>query len=573
MNESLKKILDQMKNIWTNAGVTQRIIAGVVLLGAIALVIGTFMFTSQKPGSLLFSKALDNEEAKLVLGVLDKSGIAYEYRKGLITLSDERAKAQAELELTKADAMPNRAHVYEGIFDGKGKIGGFTKEEYKVKSKIALEKAITEKIELYDFVQTAHVTVTFPEKEFLTEAVAPVTASVIVTPAPYSDDAFEDSKIIKGMRRIIARGVDKLDEENVEISDNTGRLLTDFEDETDDRKIALSKAQLKIVKHEANSLKGSVEALIKANYPGRHRVTADVEFVWDEITMTNDEVIPIEVIKDNPLTPYSEQSNIVSVDISKQVVEEEWRGQQFIPEGAAGAEEQIPAGYKDKTDRWQTYNKDQTIENKVVSKQLTTTKKNNYDIARKTVSVILDGYWTIERDKNGEPLVTNGGYNYVRSYTPVSEEEVRKVEEIVKRAIGYKQLRGDEVIVQHIPFDRRAEFQKEDEALQQKMKFQRILMVSLISLLTVLVLALVIRAVQKEIARRRRRAEEERERRQSELRQQAMLQAQEEPTSEMSIEEAARRRLYDEVSSLARERPEDVAALLRTWIVDEGASG
>ena len=63
--------------------------------------------------------------------------------------------------------------------------------------------------------------------------------------------------------------------------------------------------------------------------------------------------------------------------------------------------------------------------------------------------------------------------------------------------------------------------------------------------------------------------EEELERKQMEMRRQAMMNANEEPISEMSLEDAARKKLMDEVIRVSHERPDDVAQLLRTWMADD----
>ena len=48
-----------------------------------------------------------------------------------------------------------------------------------------------------------------------------------------------------------------------------------------------------------------------------------------------------------------------------------------------------------------------------------------------------------------------------------------------------------------------------------------------------------------------------------------MMNANEEPISEMSLEDAARKKLMDEVIRVSHERPDDVAQLLRTWMADD----
>ena len=54
-----------------------------------------------------------------------------------------------------------------------------------------------------------------------------------------------------------------------------------------------------------------------------------------------------------------------------------------------------------------------------------------------------------------------------------------------------------------------------------------------------------------------------------EMRRQAMMNVNEEPITEMNLEDAARKKLMEEVIRVSHERPEDVAQLLRTWMADD----
>lgn len=570
MNDNLKKVLDQIKNVFEKATMQQRIIMGVVLFAAIGIVIGVISFSTQKSGDLLFDNAVSQDSARKIMDVLDNEGIEYKYRNNLFYLSDKGARSAAELALVKNDAMPSDKNVWEEVFDRKGAISPMTKGEEKIKKRIALEKAITRHLEEYDFVNSASVKLTFPEREYLTDAEVPVEASIILHPAPYQRESLDDSKLMKGLRKLVAGGVDRLEEQNVHISDNTGRLLTDFEGEEENMRIKVTKAQIKITTKKELELENKIQKHLRSIFRDRADVSVRVEFDWDLKTTTNDEVIPITLKEDNPLTPYSEEENISHIQASKQKVTEDFKGQRFVPHGAAGAEEQIPPGLVDKMDRWNEYQKVQETENNVWSKRYQVIKHNQYRLKRVTASVSIDGKWEKLMDENGEFITTNGGVKYVREYHPVPDTRLASAENIVKQAIGYQQQRGDEVSVEHIPYDHSDEFALEDAELRRQKMIRQMFMIALISLLSIFVLWFTIRAIQKEIARRKRLAEEERERRQAELRQQAMLNAQEEPAAEMSMEDAARKRLYEEVANLARERPEDVASLLRTWMADEG---
>lgn len=54
------------------------------------------------------------------------------------------------------------------------------------------------------------------------------------------------------------------------------------------------------------------------------------------------------------------------------------------------------------------------------------------------------------------------------------------------------------------------------------------------------------------------------------MREAALRSAEEEGTEvEMSVEERARMELEEQAINLAREHPEDVASLIRTWLMEE----
>jgi flagellar M-ring protein FliF len=78
------------------------------------------------------------------------------------------------------------------------------------------------------------------------------------------------------------------------------------------------------------------------------------------------------------------------------------------------------------------------------------------------------------------------------------------------------------------------------------------------------------RLIARGIERRRRLREEELARQQQAMREAALRSVEEEGTEvEMSVEERARLELLENVINTAREHPEDVARLVRTWLMEE----
>lgn len=565
MQDFINKLISQVKNIFSKTTKVQKAIVIGILVVALGAIIATIILSSRRTGTLLFQKALSQEDARNVISVLEASNIKYQYRNGFITLNNMSDKAKAELELVKEGKMPTSLDGWE-LFDSP-RIG-ITDVELDINKRRSLTKAITQLLTKLEFVQEATVDLAFPKKEYLTDVDAPVTASVVIKAEPFKEEILRDPKTVRGLQRLIAMGVDKLQPEFVTITDSVGLVLTDFTDEAANLKLKVAQEELKIVDRERKKIENKIRQTLGRIYTNRVETTIALELIWDEVTITNNSVMPIVLKEDDPSTPYDDSIITNKVQVSSRTVTEDWKGQQFIPQGAAGAEENVPPGYKDKTDRWQTYTKTDTQDNYELSKRYEAIKKGSYQIGKISAAVALDGRWTRVYDERGNPIITNGT-SYVREYHPVSAEEIRNVTSLVQAAIGYNLKRGDQVSVTHLQFDHWDRFDAEDARIMRNNFIKKTLVIAMISLLALFILVLIVRAIQKELARRRRLIEEELERKQMEMRRQAMMNVNEEPITEMNLEDAARKKLMEEVIRVSHERPEDVAQLLRTWMADD----
>lgn len=565
MQDFINKLISQVKNIFSKTTKMQKAIVIGILVVALGAIIATIILSSRRTGTLLFQKALSQEDARNVISVLEASNIKYQYRNGFITLNNMSDKAKAELELVKEGKMPTSLDGWE-LFDSP-RIG-ITDVELDINKRRSLTKAITQLLTKLEFVQEATVDLAFPKKEYLTDVDAPVTASVVIKAEPFKEEILRDPKTVRGLQRLIAMGVDKLQPEFVTITDSVGLVLTDFTDEAANLKLKVAQEELKIVDRERKKIENKIRQTLGRIYTNRVETTIALELIWDEVTITNNSVMPIVLKEDDPSTPYDDSIITNKVQVSSRTVTEDWKGQQFIPQGAAGAEENVPPGYKDKTDRWQTYTKTDTQDNYELSKRYEAIKKGSYQIGKISAAVALDGRWTRVYDERGNPIITNGT-SYVREYHPVSAEEIRNVTSLVQAAIGYNLKRGDQVSVTHLQFDHWDRFDAEDARIMRNNFIKKTLVIAMISLLALFILVLIVRAIQKELARRRRLREEELERKQMEMRRQAMMNVNEEPITEMNLEDAARKKLMEEVIRVSHERPEDVAQLLRTWMADD----
>lgn len=231
-------------------------------------------------------------------------------------------------------------------------------------------------------------------------------------------------------------------------------------------------------------------------------------------------------------------------------------------------EGQTPPAYQDLeglVGRWN--NTEARVNNEVNSRHII--EEKSPEIVRITASVAIDGTWAWTYNAKGDVELSPDG-RIIREYSPVDAEELATARELVEHAIGYDPDRGDSVSVRHLQFDRSEQFSAEDARFQRQQQVQLIILYVLIGIAVLLVSFIVFRLVSREIERRKRLREEELARQHQAMREAALRSAEEESAEvEMSVEDRARMELEEQAINVAREHPEDVAQLVRTWLMEE----
>ncbi|HTX73119.1 MAG TPA: flagellar basal-body MS-ring/collar protein FliF, partial [Rectinemataceae bacterium] len=246
----------------------------------------------------------------------------------------------------------------------------------------------------------------------------------------------------------------------------------------------------------------------------------------------------------------------------------EWQGTGFNPEGPAGAEGQTAPAYKDLQNAQGKMTQHSITQNEEINKR-NIDEESSPTIQRVTVSVNIDGQWHEKYDAKGRiQMLPQGGID--REYLPIPPDQLKQAQSLIQDAVGYNADRGDSVTVQNIAFDRTAQFKAEDQDYLRRVQFNQIVLYSLIGLAILMIAFIVFRVVSRELERRRRILEEKRAIEQSMLRENAIRQAEEQNIEvSMSVEERKRLELQEHAINMAKEHPEDVAQLIRTWIREE----
>ncbi|MBO5116819.1 MAG: flagellar M-ring protein FliF, partial [Treponema sp.] len=165
-------------------------------------------------------------------------------------------------------------------------------------------------------------------------------------------------------------------------------------------------------------------------------------------------------------------------------------------------------------------------------------------------------------------VIENGSIK--RKYIPISEDDLLKAENLIKGAIGYDRNRGDTVVVTNLAYDRSVEFKEEDDAYFAELQRKKTILIILAAVAIVLIGFILFRIISRELERRRRLREEELLRQQQAAREAALWEAKEDGMDvTMSVEETRRMELQENAINMAKEHPEEVALLIRTWLMEE----
>ena len=406
-----------------NLSQRQKLAAGAALAFGIALIVGVLLWSRQPDYSVLFSN-LAEKDGGAVVASLQQQNIPYKFSEnGNAILVPATQVHDLRLRLA-AQGIPKGGLVGFELMETQ-KLG-LSQFHEQVNYQRALEGELSRTISSIASVAGARVHLAIPKQTaFLRDEQRP-TASVMVN---LHTGRSLDQAQIAGIVHLISSSVPNLANDNVSVIDQDGSLLTK---KPDPLRTSLDASQIKYTRELEEGYIGRINAILtplfgKGNF--RAQVSADVDFNQTEQTA--------ETYRPNPSPEQairSQQSNESQTrDQGPQGVPGALSNQPPVPAtaplttpavpGTAGADGQLPL----------TTSKSATI-NYEVDKTIQHTRKALGQIKRLSVAVAINH--KEEKDKNGAVKTV-----------PLSDEERKQVEDLVREAVGYSKDRGDTINV------------------------------------------------------------------------------------------------------------------------------
>ncbi len=398
----------------------------------VAVVLAMTMWSSQGDYKVLYAN-LSDKDGGAIIAQLSQMNIPYRHADGGSAILVPAGKVHdARLKLATA-GLPKGSVVGYELMDGAR--FGQTQFQERLTFQRGLEGELTRSINAMAAVQNSRVHLALPNQNgFFREQQKP-SASVMLSLHP---GRTLDRAQIAGIVHLVASSVPEMTPKAVSVLDQTGALLSGAADGAGS--VGLDAQQLQYVNQiETGYSKRIMELLepVVGRENLRATVTAEVDFSQSEATS--------EEFKPN-------QGDLAQVAIRSQQTNEQGgsttAGATGIP-GAASNQPQQPAtapitGAAGALQIAQTGAGGSSTRREAVT---------NYEVD-KTVRVTRNATGTVKR-LNAAVVVnhkSNADAKGKTTVTPLTKEELEKLESLVKESIGYKTDRGDSVKVINAPF-------------------------------------------------------------------------------------------------------------------------
>ncbi|MBL8028501.1 MAG: flagellar M-ring protein FliF [Fibrobacteres bacterium] len=501
MSDFLKTLLRQVGDIWAKLSTSQKVVMSAVLVLTLGGLIGLIVWAGMTGGGSTYATLysnLDLGESSSIVEQLKEGNYEYKIESEGRTISVRKDQVY-ELRMTFAkQGLPKSGHIGYEIFDKTNL--GMTDFVQHLNYRRALEGEIANTIQNLSEVDKARIHIVIPKETIFIERQMEPTASVVIKLKP---GVKLSEKNVEAIGNLVASSVEGLKRKNITIVDTDGNLLSNAygDNEIAERTSNQLQLQTNVEKTLTNKALEMLEGVLGPN-KSKVKVSVDLDFQQESRT---EEIF----------------------DPESKVVRSEERNE----EQAEGA----PTGNEKKENSITNYEINKTVKNIVGAVG---------SIKKMTVSVAVDGSYKSKDDGK-------------REYSPRSADEILKLEDLVKKAVGYNSTRGDEIVVSNLQFDNDF-IERERESMEEESKkdmYMEMLKIGLIVAI-ILVFILFLRSLAKSIVEALNPPVP------------SFVGVGEPDEEDINLPPEAKRtnEIIEKVEMIAKEDPDAIVNILRSWI-------
>ncbi len=445
----------------------------IAAMAAVALVLAGFFgyitLRVSQPGMAVLFTDLTSSDATSITKDLDSKAVKYELTtdgSSIRVPKDQVLRLRMDL---ASKGMPTGGGIGYEIFD-KGDNFSATSFVQNINNLRALEGELVRTIRSLDRVQNARVHLVIPERKLFSREKQEPRASIVLKVRGELD-----AGQIRAVRHLTASAVEGLKPERVSIVDEAGRLLADGSGNENDLSVASAEKQAGYEKRLRSQIEEIVASVV-GHGRARVQVSADIDF--NHIQQTSETYDPESRVVRSTQTKNEAQVTTDNKD------------------GTVSVANELPGAQQNNSSNTATKDNSQKSEETVNYEISRTTRTETIEAGRLkklSVAVLIDGNYT--KSETGDMI-----------YSERPEEDRKRIETLVRSALGIDKKRGDQVEVVSMRFAEApvVDSVKELTLLEKLFSFSkddtlRLAELGVFAILTLIVLFLVVRPLLKQI--------------------------------------------------------------------------
>ncbi len=412
--DRLSGLLGQLRDFFLGLPPARRVTFA-ALTAAIVIGTGALAWWVQQPQYRVLYSGLGGSDASAVIEYLKTEKIPYRVSDAGGNIEVASGRLYETRMALAGRGIPQGGGVGFEIFDKQTL--GMTDFVQRLNYQRALQGELARSIAELDTVESARVHLAMPERSLFVSEERRPSASVVLKLRPGRTLAPEQ---IAGVVHLVAASVEGLRPNDVTVVDLNGQVLT--RDEADQDTQRPGKGLMTFQREMEQGYTESIESMLgRVLGPGHALARVTVALDMAQVEKTEE-----------------------SFDPDRVAIRNEKRSKETSATGAtnAGAASSNITNEPAAPSEGPTQNREDTALSYEVSKVTSRRVEQMGAVKKLSVAVLVDGTWTGEGEQ--------------RSFVPRPQEEIDRYRELIKRAVGFNEERGDQIEVASAPFQEAA---------------------------------------------------------------------------------------------------------------------
>ncbi|MFD1336107.1 flagellar basal-body MS-ring/collar protein FliF [Oceanobacillus iheyensis] len=331
MKEKLLKGKDSVSSFWASRSKVQKgsVIGGFLL---IILLIGVITFASTNTNYVPLYNNLSTQEAGQITTELESRGVPFELENGRSTITVPEEQVDTLLLDLASMGLPNNGSIDYSFFS-ENTSWGITDNEFNVMKLDAMQTELANLIKSVEGIQDAQVMINVPEEPvFATDVTGEASASIVLNTQPGYQ--FEGNQI-EGLHHLVAKAVPNLPEENIVIMNQYFEYFDQNTQQTANQDTYTHQQTVK--KEVERDIQRRLQQMLGTMVGNENivvSVTADIDFTQEN--RTEELVEPVDI------------ENMEGLPVSLETIQESYVGEGAAEAGEGGTGEEdvnnYPAG-------------------------------------------------------------------------------------------------------------------------------------------------------------------------------------------------------------------------------------